>query len=122
MLDHERLDVYQCSIQFLAIAFAMLGRLPRGYAPLADQLHRAATSIPLNIAEAAGKTEQDVPVIPDSEHEDEYVDEDGHEYEHAHPHAHVDAHALGLIGSVLNPARPRYCELLGSVLGATARR
>jgi four helix bundle protein len=59
MLDHERLDVYQCSIQFLAMAFAILGRLPRGYAPLADQLRRAATSIPLNIAEAAGKTSAD---------------------------------------------------------------
>jgi four helix bundle protein len=56
MLDHERLDVYQCSIQFLALAFAIVGRLPRGHAPLADQLRRAATSIPLNIAEAAGKT------------------------------------------------------------------
>jgi four helix bundle protein len=59
MLDHERLDVYQCSIQFLAIAFAIIGRLPRGYAPLADQLRRAATSVPLNIAEAAGKTSGD---------------------------------------------------------------
>ena len=56
MLDHEKLDVYQCSIQFLAIAFTIVGRLPRGHAPLADQLRRAATSIPLNIAEAAGKT------------------------------------------------------------------
>ena len=56
MLDHERLDVYQCSIEFLAIAFSIVGHLPRGHAPLADQLRRAATSIPLNIAEAAGKT------------------------------------------------------------------
>ncbi len=56
MLDHERLDVYQCSIEFLAIAFTIVGRLPRGYAALADQLRRAATSIPLNIAEAAGRS------------------------------------------------------------------
>jgi four helix bundle protein len=56
MLDHERLDVYQCSIEFLAIAFTIVRRIPRGHAPLIDQLRRAATSIPLNIAEAAGKT------------------------------------------------------------------
>jgi four helix bundle protein len=56
MLDHEKLDVYQCAIEFLEIAFAVVARLPRGHAPLADQLRRAATSIPLNIAEAAGKT------------------------------------------------------------------
>ena len=56
MLDHEKLDVYQCAIEFLGVAFAIVGRLPRGHAALADQLRRAATSIPLNIAEAAGKT------------------------------------------------------------------
>ena len=55
MLDHERLDVYQRSIEFLAIAFAVAERVPRGYASLADQLRRAATSIPLNIAEGSAK-------------------------------------------------------------------
>ena len=55
MLDHERLDVYQRAIEFLAIAFAVADRVPRGYAALADQLRRAAMSIPLNIAEASGK-------------------------------------------------------------------
>ena len=53
MLDHERLDVYQTSIGFLAIAFALVETLPRGFAELRDQLRRAATSIPLNIAEVA---------------------------------------------------------------------
>jgi four helix bundle protein len=57
MLDHERLDVYQRAIEFLAIAFAVAERVPRGYASLADQLRRAAMSIPLNIAEASGKPE-----------------------------------------------------------------
>jgi four helix bundle protein len=56
MLDHERLDVYQCSIQFMAIAFTVIEALPRGHSAIADQLRRAASSIPLNIAEAAGKT------------------------------------------------------------------
>src|SRR5260221_57664 len=55
MLDHEKLDVYQRSIEFLALALRIIPQLPLGHAPLADQLRRAATSIPLNIAEGAGK-------------------------------------------------------------------
>ena len=54
-LSHEKLDVYQCSIKFLGIAESMIQRLPQGYSKLADQLHRASLSIPLNIAEACGK-------------------------------------------------------------------
>ena len=55
MLDYERLDVYQRSIEFLALAFAVAERVPREYASLADQLKRAAMSIPLNIAEGSAK-------------------------------------------------------------------
>ena len=55
MLSHERLDVYQRSIEFLASALRIAERLPRGQAPLADQLRRAAMSIPLNIAEGSGR-------------------------------------------------------------------
>ena len=55
MLDYERLDVYQCSLQFSALSFQILERLPRGHGELADQLKRATISIPLNIAEGAGK-------------------------------------------------------------------
>ena len=55
MLYHERLDVYRLSIQFVAAAVAVSERIPRGHAPLADQLRRAAISIPLNIAEGVGK-------------------------------------------------------------------
>jgi four helix bundle protein len=55
-LDHERLDVYQRSIEFLALAVRLGIRIGRGQAELKDQLHRASTSIPLNIAEASGKT------------------------------------------------------------------
>ncbi|HYS09833.1 MAG TPA: four helix bundle protein, partial [Myxococcales bacterium] len=40
MLSFQKLDVYGCAIEFL------------------DQLRRAASSIPLNIAEAAGRTGQ----------------------------------------------------------------
>ena len=54
--DFERLDVYQRAIEFLALAIRICARLPRGHAELRDQLKRASTSIPLNIAEASGKT------------------------------------------------------------------
>jgi four helix bundle protein len=53
--DHEKLDVYQASIEFVALSDDIVERLPRGRAYLADQLVRAATSIPLNIAEGAGE-------------------------------------------------------------------
>ena len=55
MLDHERLDVYQCAIQFVATMLNMLEQLPKGHAYLSDQCRRAAVSIPLNIAEGAGE-------------------------------------------------------------------
>ena len=53
--DHERLDVYSVSIEFVGLADALVERLPRGWAYLADQLHRASMSVPLNIAEGAGE-------------------------------------------------------------------
>src|SRR5213594_936430 len=52
--DHERLDVYQEAIAFCGWA----GDLPKEVAAKAaakDQLDRASTSIPLNIAEGNGK-------------------------------------------------------------------
>ena len=55
MLSHERLDVYRCAIQFLALARRIVRAFPRGYADSADQLMRAARSSPNNIAEGAGK-------------------------------------------------------------------
>ena len=55
MLDHERLEVYQLTIEFLAQTLPRIEGFPRGHAKLADQMRRAATSIPLNIAEGAGK-------------------------------------------------------------------
>jgi four helix bundle protein len=54
-LDHENLDVYQCAIDFLAMASRLGAALPRGEGDLRDQLKRAAVSIPLNIAESCGK-------------------------------------------------------------------
>ncbi len=55
MLDHEKLDVYKVSIEFMSIAINITDSIPRGYSSLADQLKRAAWSIPLNIAEGCGK-------------------------------------------------------------------
>jgi four helix bundle protein len=49
-LDHEKLDVYQQSLQFIAWTVPLLDKLPRT-APVRNQLDRASTSILLNIAE-----------------------------------------------------------------------
>jgi len=51
-LDFERLDVYRCAIDFLALAVRITTHMPRGHGDLRDQLRRASTSIPLNVAEA----------------------------------------------------------------------
>jgi four helix bundle protein len=53
--DAERLDVYALAVDFVVLANDLTNQLPRGRSHLADQLHRAATSIPLNIAEGAGE-------------------------------------------------------------------
>jgi four helix bundle protein len=55
-LDFERLDVYRCAIDFLALAVRITTHSSRGQSDLRDQLRRASASIPLNIAEACGKT------------------------------------------------------------------
>ena len=65
MLSHEKLDVYRRSIEFLACALKTAEKLPRGEAPLADQLRRAAMSIPLNIAEGSGRTPASADAILD---------------------------------------------------------
>lgn len=56
MLDCERLDVYQRSIEFVALAAQALSELPTGQGGLRDQFRRAAMSIPLNIATKPGGT------------------------------------------------------------------
>lgn len=55
MLSYQKLDVYQCSIQFVALVALLIGKLPRGYFFLSDELKRASVSIPQNIAEGVGK-------------------------------------------------------------------
>jgi four helix bundle protein len=56
MLHFQKLDVYQRSIEFLALAHRVRQQLPRGQADLADQLRRSAQSVPQNIAEGCGRT------------------------------------------------------------------
>jgi four helix bundle protein len=53
--DHEKLDVYNISLDFVVLADGLVDAFPKGRAYLGDQLHRAATSIALNIAEGAGE-------------------------------------------------------------------
>jgi four helix bundle protein len=53
-LDHEKLDVYQESLQFITWTLPLLKKIPAG-ASVRDQLDRASTSVPLNIAEGNGK-------------------------------------------------------------------
>lgn len=56
MFGFQKLDVYQRSIEFLALSSEISNETPKGNAALLDQLRRAASSIPLNIAEATGRT------------------------------------------------------------------
>lgn len=53
--DHERMDVYQSSLKFLVMSAGIIEAFPAGRSHLADQLHRAAVSITLNIAEGTGE-------------------------------------------------------------------
>ncbi|MCW5554048.1 MAG: four helix bundle protein [Verrucomicrobiae bacterium] len=52
--DHEKLLAYQRGIQFVAWSSPLLEELPSKLA-VADQLDRASTSIPLNLAEGNAK-------------------------------------------------------------------
>jgi four helix bundle protein len=54
MFDHEKLEVYQEALAFVAWLEPLLQRLPKSLA-VRDQLDRASTSIPLNLAEGNGK-------------------------------------------------------------------
>ena len=53
--DYERWDVYRAALELIVVIKNIVDRLPRGNAYLADQLQRAGTSVPLNIAEGSGE-------------------------------------------------------------------
>jgi four helix bundle protein len=52
--DHEKLQVYQESLAFVAWLEPLMQKLPKAIA-VRDQLDRASTSIVLNLAEGNGK-------------------------------------------------------------------
>lgn len=52
--DHEKLIVYQASIHFVVWVAELLENIPKNIS-VHNQLDRASTSIPLNIAEGNGK-------------------------------------------------------------------
>ena len=54
LFDHEKLEVYQASLALVSWLEPALQRLPKSFS-VTDQLDRASTSIPLNIAEGNGK-------------------------------------------------------------------
>ncbi len=54
MFDHEKLEVYHESLAFIAWLEPLLEQLPKSLS-VRDQLDRASTPIPLNIAEGNGK-------------------------------------------------------------------
>jgi len=54
LFDHERLTVYQRSLEFVRWAGMALERIP-ARTSARDQLDRASTSLPLNIAEGNGR-------------------------------------------------------------------
>lgn len=56
VLSHEKLIVYQTATKLLALTTKVYKEFPKGYGDIVDQLRRASFSIPLNIAEGAGKS------------------------------------------------------------------
>jgi len=54
LLDHEKLRVYQESLRFIIWLEALLPSIP-AKTSAKDQIERASTSIPLNIAEGNGR-------------------------------------------------------------------
>jgi four helix bundle protein len=52
--DHEKLKVYQASLEFISWATELLSKIA-SKAAVKDQLDRASTSIPPNFAEGNGK-------------------------------------------------------------------
>lgn len=54
-MQHTQSRIYQRALELIALSKEVLDQFPQGYGFLADQLRRAASSIPLNFAEGSGK-------------------------------------------------------------------
>lgn len=55
VFDHEKMNVYTKALEFVRFAHELSKSIPTDQRHLRDQRMRAATSIPLNIAEGNGK-------------------------------------------------------------------
>ena len=55
-MNFRRLEAYRCAIRFVAVAAKLSESLGKGSGEIRSQLRRASISIPLNIAEASGRT------------------------------------------------------------------
>ncbi len=53
--NFEKLEIWHEALKFAHSVFALVSRLDKRYASVAQQLERAALSISLNIAEGAGR-------------------------------------------------------------------
>ena len=53
--DHEKLDVYQVTMEFVVSIDKCMEQFPEGRGYLINQLQRASSSILLNISEGAGE-------------------------------------------------------------------
>ena len=58
MIGHEKLKVYQASLQCVGLGVQLTQKLPKGFADLRSQLRRAIFSVSLNIAEGAGRSQK----------------------------------------------------------------
>ena len=77
--DHEKLDVYREAILFCGWVGEVLATIT-ARAAVKDQLDRASTSIPLNIAEGNGKFSGHADLL--KEGEASYLAQVEHEHEH----------------------------------------
>jgi four helix bundle protein len=55
MFGLQKLEVYRHAVTFLEVAVTLAERMPRGHSAFANQLRRAALSVPLNIAGGSGR-------------------------------------------------------------------
>ena len=55
-MRHDNTIIYQRAIELVRLVHRVQGELPSGYAFLADQLRRAASSVVLNFSEGYGKS------------------------------------------------------------------
>jgi four helix bundle protein len=58
LFGFQKLDVYRCAVEFVGVAARVIDGFPTGQHSLADQLRRAALSIPVNIAEGVGRSSE----------------------------------------------------------------